>query len=115
MYAIVEIAGKQFKVEKGDKIRVPKVVGEVNEDVVFDNVLLISNEGQTSIGQPSVEGAKVKATIENFRRDKKILVFKMKRRKGYRVKNGHRQDFTSLTIKNISISKKKSGEEADGA
>ncbi len=115
MYAIVDIAGKQFRVSKGDSIRVPKVDGEVGKDIEFDRVLLISDNGKVSVGQPVVEGARVKATVEGFGRDKKVVVFKKKRRKGYRVKRGHRQDFTSVLIKSISKAKRKTGENKDGS
>ncbi len=116
MYAIVNIAGKQFKVSKGDSIRVPKIDGEVGKDVVFDNVLLVSDKGKITVGQPVVSGAKIKAQIDAFGRDKKVIVFKKKRRKGYRVTRGHRQDFTELTIKSISQArKKKAGDEENGA
>jgi len=116
MYAIVDIAGKQFKVSKGDKINVPRLDGEQGSDITFDKILLISDKGKVSVGQPVLTGAIVKATIEDFGREKKIIIFKKKRRKGYQVTRGHRQDFTTVTIKNISQSaKKKSGDKEDGA
>ncbi len=112
MYAIVDIAGQQFRVSKGDSIRVPKLDGDVGTDVNFERVLLISDKGRISVGQPVVEGANVKAKIDGFGRDRKVTVFKKKRRKGYQVTRGHRQDFTHVTIKSISEgSKKKAGEE----
>lgn len=115
MYAIVDIAGQQFRVSKGDSIRVPKLDGEVGKDVNFERVLLISDNGRISVGQPVVEGASVKGKIDGFGRDRKVIVFKKKRRKGYQVTRGHRQDFTHVTIKSISEgSKKKAGEE-DGS
>lgn len=115
MYAIVDIAGQQFRVSKGDSIRAPKINGEVGKDVSFDRVLLISEKGKVSVGQPVVKGATVRAQIDGFGRDRKVLVFKKKRRKGYQITRGHRQDFTSLTIKNISKgSKKKKAGEEDG-
>lgn len=117
MYAIVDIAGKQFRVSKGDSIRVPKIDGKVGKDVEFDKVLLISDKGKVEVGQPAIAGAKIKATIEAFGRDKKVIIFKKKRRKGYEVTRGHRQDYAELTIKTISQAKKKkeSGETKDGA
>jgi len=123
MYAIVDVAGKQFKVSKGDNIRVPKLEGAEGKSISLDKVLLISDKGKVAVGKPTINGATVKAKIEGFGRDKKILVFKRKRRKGYRVKNGHRQDYTDLTITTISQTKatakketaKKSGEAKDGA
>jgi large subunit ribosomal protein L21 len=102
MYAIVDIAGQQFKVSKDDKILVPKVEGQVDEKVEFNNVLLISDKGKVAVGKPFLEGAKVKAKILGFERGKKIVVYKKKRRKGYEVKRGHRQNFTSIKIEGIS-------------
>lgn len=116
MYAIVDIAGKQFKVSKGDSIRIPKISGDVGKDVEFEKILMLSDKGKVSVGQPVVEGARVKAKIDGFGRDKKVVVFKMKRRKGFRVSRGHRQDYTEITIKSISqAKKKKAGEKEDGA
>ncbi|MFQ5648329.1 MAG: 50S ribosomal protein L21 [bacterium] len=116
MYAIVDIAGKQFKVSKGESIRVPKVAGQVGKNIEFDKVLLISDKGKVTVGQPVVERASVKARIESFGRDRKVIVFKKKRRKGYQVTRGHRQDFTELVIKSISKAKaKQAGEQEDGA
>ena len=105
MYAIVDIAGKQFKVRKNDNIKVPKVAGEAGKSVEFDEVLLVSDQGKVSVGQPTLEGAKVKAKIVSFDREKKVIVYKKKRRKGYEVRNGHRQDYTELEIQSIAISK----------
>ncbi len=118
MYAIVDIGGKQFRVSKGDSLRVPKVAGDVGKAVEFDKVLLVSEKGELSVGNPVIAGMKVKATIEGHGRDAKVIVFKKKRRKGYRVTRGHRQDFSSVVIKSISKSKSKSkpaGDDKDGA
>ena len=101
MYAIVDISGKQFKVSKDDKIIAPRLEGEVGAKLEFDRVLMLSKNGASKIGTPVVEGAKVKATILEHGRDKKIIVFKKKRRKGYKVKNGHRQPNTKIHIDNI--------------
>ncbi|MFQ5863660.1 MAG: 50S ribosomal protein L21 [bacterium] len=106
MYAIVDIAGKQFKVSKNDKILVPKLEGKVGKNVEFDKVLLLSDKGKITVGQPVIKGASVKAKILGFERGKKVTVFKKKRRKGYKVKSGHRQDYTELMIKGISSDKK---------
>ena len=103
MYAVVEIAGKQFMVEKGDHILTDRLDGEVGQELQFDKVILTSDNDNVSIGQPIVEGAAVKATIMDYERGKKILVFKKKRRKGYKVKNGHRQDYTQLRIDDIVV------------
>lgn len=116
MYAIVDIAGKQFKVSKGDQINVPKLDGKAGKDVQFDKVLFVSDGSKVTVGNPLVSSASVKAKIEDFGREKKVIIFKKKRRKGYQVTRGHRQDFTTLTIKTISVgTKPKVGEKKDGA
>lgn len=102
MYAIVEIAGHQYKVEKDQQIFVNRLQGEEGSNLEFDNVLLIDNEGQITVGAPAIEGAKVKATILNHLKGDKVIVFKKKRRKGYKKKNGHRQYLTQLKIEGIS-------------
>ena len=101
-YAIFRTGGKQFKVAVGDKLRVEKLAGDVGSSVTFDDVLLVGNEGKFKIGQPLVSGAKVEAKITAQDRDKKIIVFKFRRRKNYRRKNGHRQPFTALEITGVS-------------
>ncbi|MDZ7265913.1 MAG: 50S ribosomal protein L21 [candidate division KSB1 bacterium] len=103
MYALVEIAGEQFRVEKNAKIRTQKLAGEYGTSVSFDRVLLVNNEGQMLVGQPLVAGAKVEGTIVDQDRDPKVLVFKKKRRKGYRKLNGHRQHKTVVRIDNIIV------------
>ncbi|MFI3315137.1 MAG: 50S ribosomal protein L21 [Rikenellaceae bacterium] len=101
MYAIVEIAGQQFKAEKGRKLYVHRLQGEVDSSLSFDKVLLVDNDGQVKVGAPVVEGAKVEAKILRHLKDDKVIVFKKKRRKGYRVKNGHRQFLTQISIEEI--------------
>lgn len=101
MYAIVDISGKQFKVEKDQKIFAPKLEGEEGKKVEFDKVLLTDDNGKVSVGAPTVKGAKVSAKILGHVKGDKTIVFKKKRRKGYKVKNGHRQDFTELLIEKI--------------
>lgn len=101
MYAIVEIAGQQFKVEKDRKLYVHRLKGEENSSVSFDKVLLIENDGQVKVGAPVVEAAMVKAKILKHLKDDKVIVFKKKRRKGYRVKNGHRQYLTQIVVEEI--------------
>jgi large subunit ribosomal protein L21 len=102
MYAIVDIAGKQFKVEKDQYIYAPKMEGEAGSSIKFDQVLLIDNEGSISVGAPLLKGASVSGKIlEDVKGDKEI-VFKKKRRKGYAVKNGHRQQYTKVMIESIS-------------
>ena len=102
MYAIVEIAGQQFKVEKGRKLYVHRLAGEEGSSLSFDKVLLADNDGQVNVGSPVVEGASVKATILRHLKDDKVIVFKKRRRKGYQVKNGHRQYLTQILIDEIA-------------
>ena len=101
MYAIVEIAGRQFKVEKGRKLYVHRLQGDEGSSLSFDKVLLTDNDGQVKIGTPVVEGAVVNATILKHLKDDKVIVFKKRRRKGYQVKNGHRQYLTQIQIDEI--------------
>jgi large subunit ribosomal protein L21 len=101
MYAIVDIAGKQFKVAKDQYIYAPKMEGEAGANVSFDKVLLIDNGGKVEIGAPTVNGAKVSGKILEHVKGDKVIVFKKKRRKGYALKNGHRQQFTKVQIENI--------------
>ena len=102
MYAIVSIAGQQFKVEKGKKVFVHRLPGEIGDDVTFEKVLLISNEEKVNVGAPYVPDAVVLAQILSHQRGDKVLVFKKKRRKTYQKLNGHRQDFTEILIEDIS-------------
>jgi large subunit ribosomal protein L21 len=101
MYAIVEIAGQQFKVEKNSKIFVHHLEEEEGKNLEFDKVLLFENEGKYKVGQPVVKDAKVTAKVVSHVKGDKVLVFKKKRRKGYQKLNGHRQQFTQLQIENI--------------
>lgn len=103
MYAIVEINGQQFKAEKGIKLFVNRIKdAEEGQAVEFDKVLLIDNEGAVTVGAPTVEGAKVEAeVITPLVKGDKVIVFKKKRRKGYRVKNGHRQQYTQIEVKSV--------------
>jgi large subunit ribosomal protein L21 len=101
MYAVVEIAGKQFKVTGSDKIKVPKLDVEVGKTVKFDKVLLLEDDGTVKVGNPTVEGAIVEAKVLAHGKDEKVIVFKKKRRKGYRVKRGHRQPYTEIEISEI--------------
>lgn len=102
MYAVVEIAGQQVKVQEGDRIRVSRLKAEAGESLTLDHVLLVSKDGETSIGRPKVDGATVEASVLEHGKHDKITIFKMKRRKGYRRKNGHRQPYTELRIDGIS-------------
>ena len=101
MYAIVEIAGQQFKVEKDQQIFVHRLELKEGAKVDFENVLLIDNGGKVNVGAPAVKGAKVTAKVLEHLKGDKVIVFKKKRRKGYRVKNGHRQYLTKLEIVKI--------------
>ena len=103
MYAVVKIAGEQVRVEKGQRVRVAKLQAEEGNAQQFTEVLLVSDEGDTKVGSPTVEGASVSATVVGHGRDKKIVVFKMKRRKTYRNRNGHRQDYTEIQIEDIVL------------
>ncbi len=103
MYAIVDIAGQQFKVEKGQEVFVHRLDGEEGAKMDFDKVLLVDNNGKVSVGTPTVEGAKVSAKIVSHLRGDKVIVFKKKRRKGYQKSNGHRQDLSKVLIEKITV------------
>ena len=102
MYAIVEIAGQQFKVAKDQKVFVNRLQKEEGSKITFDNVLLV-DDGKVTIGAPAIEGAAVTAKILSHLKGDKVIVFKKKRRKGYRVKNGHRQFLSEIQIESISV------------
>ena len=102
MYAIVEIAGQQFKVEKDQQVFVHRLEGKEGSKVTFDNVLLIDNNGKINVGAPAIAGASVAAKVLEHLKGDKVIVFKKKRRKGYKVKNGHRQYLTKIQIEAIS-------------
>jgi large subunit ribosomal protein L21 len=104
MYAIVEIAGQQFKVAKDQKVFVHRLDTEEGKKVTFNNVLLVDNDGAITIGAPAIDGAAVEAKVVKHLKGDKVIVFKKKRRKGYRVKNGHRQSLTEITIESIVAS-----------
>ncbi len=103
MYAIVEIAGQQFKVEKDQQIFVHRLDGEEGASLDFDKVLLVEDGKKIKVGTPTVEGAKVSAKIISHLKGDKVIVFKKKRRKGYKKKNGHRQYLTKISIENITL------------
>ncbi len=108
MYAIVEIAGQQFKVEHGKKIFVHRLEHEEGKEVEFDKVLLIEDDGNITVGTPTIKDAVIGVRVLEKVRGDKVIVFKKKRKKGYRVKNGHRQNFTEIEV--ISINGVKSPE-----
>jgi len=102
MYAIVRTGGKQYQVAQGERLRVEKLPGNVGDSIDLDEVLMLVDGENITVGQPLVEGAKISAKIVEQGKDKKVLVYKKKRRKGYEVKKGHRQFFTALEITSIS-------------
>jgi large subunit ribosomal protein L21 len=101
MYAIVEMQGLQYKVEAGKKLFVNRMAAEKGAEVTFEKVLLVDNDGDVKVGAPVVEGAKVVAEVLSHVRGEKVIVFHKKRRKGYRKRNGHRQNFTEVLVKEI--------------
>ena len=107
MYAVVDIKGFQYKIKKGDTLKVPKFDLKVGEKLTLPDVLLVSDGENIFIGTPYVEGALVEATVTTQSKYKKIIVFKKKRRKDYSVKKGHRQEFTEIEVRNIKVSAKK--------
>ena len=102
MYAIVEIAGQQFKVSKDQKVYVHRLAQEEGTAIVFDKVLLIDDNNNITLGAPAIEGASVEAKILQHLKGDKVIVFKKKRRKGYKKKNGHRQSLTQIVIEGIN-------------
>ena len=115
MYAIVEIAGHQFKVEKDQKVFVNRLQTEEGNKVTFDNVLLLADGNKVTIGAPAIDGAQVGAKVLKHLKGDKVIVFKKKRRKGYRVKNGHRQSLTEIQIESIVASGAKKASQAKAA
>jgi large subunit ribosomal protein L21 len=101
MYAVVRTGGKQVRVTPGGSVRVEKLPGAVGESVELDQVLLVGGEGETRVGTPLVDGVKVVGTITDQSRGPKLTIFKLKRRKGYRRKMGHRQDYTEIRVDSI--------------
>lgn len=115
MYAIIDIAGQQFKVVKDQKIFVHRLEGEEGSQVEFDKVLLLDNDGKINVGAPEVEGASVTAKIMSHPKGDKVLIFKKKRRKGYQKQNGHRQYFSEITIESINFGGKSKAAKAHKA
>ena len=112
MYAVVEIQGSQFKVEKDQKLFVNRIDAKEGSKVSFDNVLLVDDGRKVQIGKPSLSGTSVEAKVIAHKKDDKVIVFKKKRRKGYKVKNGHRQSITEIIIQGISEKKASPKKEA---
>jgi len=119
MYAIVEIAGQQFKVSKDQKVFVHRLEGKEGDAVTFAKVLLLDDNGTITLGAPAIEGASVEAKVLQHLKGDKVIVFKKKRRKGYKVKNGHRQALTQIQISGITgagaAPKKKATKKAEAA
>jgi large subunit ribosomal protein L21 len=107
MYAIVEISGKQFKVAKDDMVKVPVQNAAVKDKLEFKNVMLVDDDGKVKVGTPYVKDAKVSAKVVEHGRDRKVIVFKKKRRKDYKVKRGHRQGYTMIKIDAVTVGKPK--------
>ena len=101
MYALVEIRGKQYKAEKGVTLKIDRLSQVKGETVDFDNVLMLRDDDTIKVGTPYVDGAKVTTTVEDHGKDKKVLVYKFKRRKNYRRKQGHRQQYTLVKVEDI--------------
>ena len=101
MYAVVDIAGKQYKVEKDQYLYTPRLEAEIGAVVTFDKVLLIDSAGAVTVGTPTIAGATISGKVLEHVKDNKVIIFKKKRRKGYAVKNGHRQQFTKVQIESI--------------
>ena len=112
MFAIVNIAGKQYRVAQGDQVKVSSLETEAGKKVKFDQVLLTDDGKKVQVGTPTLKGVTVSGTVLNHGRDRKVIIFKKKRRKGYRRKNGHRQNFSLVQIDTISVlaPKKKSSQ-----
>ncbi len=107
MFAIINIAGKQFRVEEGDQIKVPHLSTDVGRSLAFDKVLLINDGKKVQLGSPLLSNASISATVVEHGRGRKIRIFKKKRRKGYRRNNGHRQNYSLIKIDSISTTSKK--------
>ena len=102
MYAVIRTGGKQYRVEEGDVVKIEKIDGERGSELTFDDVLLVGDDDETHVGTPTVAGASVSGTILEQDRDKKIVVFKFRRRKNYIRKQGHRQAYTRVRINGIA-------------
>ncbi len=101
MFAVIKSGSKQFKVEAGSIINIDQIEGEAGQKITFDHVLLVANGDDVKIGQPTVKGASVEGEIVDHKRDKKVIIFKKKRRQGYSRKKGHRQNLTTIKVSGI--------------
>lgn len=115
MYAIVETGGKQYQMEEGKYLKVELLDGEKDSKVVFDKVVMIANGKKSKVGQPYVKGASVEGTILGHDKEKKVLVYKQRPKKGYRKKQGHRQDFARVMINKIRTTATKKAAETETA
>ena len=103
MYAVIQTGGKQYRVAPGDVVKVEKLSGKIGDSISFDKVLMTSDGDNVNLGNPYLEDSRVMGRIARHGKDRKIIVFKYKRRKGYRRKQGHRQDFTLIKVEDIKI------------
>ncbi len=103
MFVIVTIAGQQFKVEEGNELFVHRLDANEGDQISFEDVLLVDQDGEVTLGKPKVDGAQVNASVVEHLKGDKVIVFKKKRRKGYRKKNGHRQSFTKIKVDGITV------------
>ena len=101
MYALVEIKGKQYKAEKGSMLKIDRVTEVKGESINFDNILMLRDEKDVKVGTPYVDGAKITVTVEEHGKDKKVIINKFKKRKNYRRKQGHRQQYTLVRVEDI--------------
>lgn len=101
MYAVIQTGGKQYRVAPGDTLTVEKLPGNVGDSVEFGEVLMLSKDGSLSMGKPTIQGAKVTGKIVEHGRGEKLVVYKFRRRKNYRLRNGHRQNYTSIQISDV--------------
>lgn len=102
MYAVIKTGGKQYRVVPGEKLKVEKLAGDVGSDIVIDQVLMVADGDNVTVGAPVVAGASVKATVVSHGRHDKVMIFKFRRRKHYRKTQGHRQDYTEIQIQQIA-------------
>ncbi len=102
MYAVIKTGGKQYRVAAGEKIKVEQIAADVGQEIVIDQVLAVGNGGEIKVGTPLVSGASVKATVVSHGRGEKVRIFKMRRRKHYQKRQGHRQNYTELQIASIA-------------